>query len=76
MVDKTSIWSSAVKAFGTQSLGIDPISLKTCKWNCIYCQIGRTRPITNDRRVFFKKEVILSQVKEVLDKHTPDETSW
>ncbi len=59
-----------------QSLGIDPIPLKTCNWNCIYCQLGRTRPLTNDRRNFFKKEVILSQVKEALDKHTPGDIDW
>ena len=22
------------------SLGIDPIPLKTCNWNCVYCQLG------------------------------------
>ncbi|HAF48394.1 MAG TPA: radical SAM protein [Anaerolineaceae bacterium] len=59
-----------------QSLGIDPIPLKTCNWNCIYCQLGRTRPLTNDRRNFFKKEVILSQVKEALAKHVPDDIDW
>jgi len=59
-----------------QSLGIDPIPLKTCNWNCIYCQLGRTRPVTNDRRNFFKKEVILSQVKEALDKHAPGDIDW
>ena len=32
-----------------QSLGIDTIPLKTCNWNCIYCQLGRTRPLTNER---------------------------
>ncbi|MEZ4717468.1 MAG: hypothetical protein R2851_15480 [Caldilineaceae bacterium] len=23
-----------------QSLGVDPILLKTCNWNCVYCQLG------------------------------------
>jgi len=59
-----------------QSLGIDPIPLKTCNWNCVYCQLGRTRPVTNERRNFFKKEVILSQVKEALDAHKPGEIDW
>ena len=59
-----------------QSLGIDPIPLKTCNWNCIYCQLGRTRPLKNDRRNFFKKEVILSQVKEALDNHAPGDIDW
>ena len=25
-----------------QSLGVDPIPLKACNWNCGYCQLGRT----------------------------------
>jgi len=59
-----------------QSLGIDPIPLKTCNWNCVYCQLGRTRPVTNERRAFFKKEVIFSQVKEALDRHKPGDIDW
>ena len=59
-----------------QSLGIDPIPLKTCNWNCVYCQLGRTRPVTNERRTFFKKEVILGQVKEALESHKPGDIDW
>jgi wyosine [tRNA(Phe)-imidazoG37] synthetase (radical SAM superfamily) len=33
-----------------QSLGIDTIPLKTCNWNCVYCQLGRTVPLANERR--------------------------
>lgn len=29
-----------------QSLGVDPISFKVCNYNCVYCQLGRTRPLT------------------------------
>ncbi|MFN2235609.1 MAG: radical SAM protein, partial [Anaerolineales bacterium] len=35
-----------------QSLGIDPIPLKTCNWNCVYCQLGRSRPMTNERKEY------------------------
>ncbi len=59
-----------------QSLGVDPIPLKICNWNCIYCQLGRTRPVTNERRNFFKKEVIVSQVKEALETHNPEDIDW
>lgn len=59
-----------------QSLGVDPIPLKTCNWNCVYCQLGRTRPVTNERRNFFKKEAILSQVKEALEAHKSGEIDW
>jgi len=30
-----------------QSLGVDPIPQKTCNWNCVYCQLGRTTPMTD-----------------------------
>lgn len=59
-----------------QSLGIDPIPLKTCNWNCVYCQLGRTMPITNDRKVFFDPEVILSQTKEALQAHQAGGIDW
>lgn len=59
-----------------QSLSIDPIPLKTCSWNCIYCQLGWTRPVVNSRRNFFEKEVTLSQVREALDKYALGEIDW
>lgn len=34
-----------------QSLGVDPIPLKTCNWNCVYCQLGRSQPVTNARKI-------------------------
>lgn len=36
------------------SLGIDPISLseKVCSFDCIYCQIGRTGCLTDERKIF------------------------
>jgi wyosine [tRNA(Phe)-imidazoG37] synthetase (radical SAM superfamily) len=42
-----------------QSLGVDPIPFKTCNYNCVYCQLGRTKPVTNERRDFFPPEEIL-----------------
>lgn len=59
-----------------QSLGIDTIPLKTCNWNCIYCQLGRTRPVTNERRAYVDDELVLSQVQEALDRHGPGEIDW
>jgi len=32
-----------------QSLGIDPVPLKTCNWNCVYCQLGHSKPLVCDR---------------------------
>lgn len=59
-----------------QSLGIDPVPLKTCNWNCVYCQLGRTRPMTNERQNFFPPEEIIAQVKEALEAHKPGEIDW
>lgn len=59
-----------------QSLGIDPVPLKTCNWNCIYCQLGRTRPFKTERRYYFKNAEILAQVQEALDSHQPGEIDW
>ena len=33
-----------------QSLSVDPIPFKTCNWNCVYCQLGRTSPLTTERK--------------------------
>ena len=59
-----------------QSLGIDPVPLKTCNWNCIYCQLGRTRPLINERKDYFPPEEIIDQVKEALEAHKPGEIDW
>jgi len=59
-----------------QSLGIDPIPLKTCNWNCVYCQLGRSRPLSNQRKAYFPPEEIIKQVKEALDNHEPGEIDW
>jgi len=59
-----------------QSLGIDPVPLKTCNWNCIYCQLGRTRPVTNERKAFFTEEDIIEDVEKALQTHKPGEIDW
>lgn len=59
-----------------QSLGIDTIPLKTCNWNCVYCQLGRTRPLTNTRREYYPRKTILDEARETLAKYTPTEIDW
>ena len=59
-----------------QSLGIDTIPLKTCNWNCVYCQLGRTVPLTNERREYFPREEILGEVQEALTSHKSGEIDW
>jgi wyosine [tRNA(Phe)-imidazoG37] synthetase (radical SAM superfamily) len=59
-----------------QSLGIDPVPFKTCNWNCVYCQLGRTSPFALERREYVPRTEILEQVQEVLDRHDPGEIDW
>jgi wyosine [tRNA(Phe)-imidazoG37] synthetase (radical SAM superfamily) len=59
-----------------QSLGIDTIPLKTCNWNCVYCQLGRTKPLLHERKVYFPSADILAEVEAVLAAHQPGEIDW
>ncbi len=59
-----------------QSLGIDTIPLKTCNWNCVYCQLGRSKPLCNKRLEYIPTDQILSQVESVLESHHPEEIDW
>ncbi len=59
-----------------QSLGIDPVPLKTCNWNCVYCQLGRSQPLTNKRKLFAPPEDILTEVRQALDERAPGKIDW
>jgi len=59
-----------------QSLGIDTIPLKTCNWNCVYCQLGRTVPLTNQRKEYVPQDQVLAEVKQALEDHTPGSIDW
>ena len=59
-----------------QSLGIDTIPLKTCNWNCVYCQLGRSMPLTNERREYVLDENILFEVEQVLKSRTNSRIDW
>ncbi|MFX1420235.1 MAG: radical SAM protein [Promethearchaeota archaeon] len=48
------------------SLGIDPIPFKTCNYQCIYCQLGKTTNFTNTRKNFFPKREILKEMEEAI----------
>ncbi len=46
------------------SLGIDLVPFKTCTYDCIYCQVGRTTNKTVECKEFFPVEDILSQLRK------------
>jgi len=59
-----------------QSLGIDTIPLKTCNWNCIYCQLGRSVPMTNERRDYVPVQDILLEVEQALMSREKGRIDW
>ena len=48
------------------SLGIDPIPSKTCNYQCIYCQLGKTTNFTNIRKNYFPKKDITAEIEKAI----------
>ncbi|MDD4048028.1 MAG: radical SAM protein [Clostridia bacterium] len=44
------------------SLGISPVEKKSCNYSCIYCQLGRTNCMLNNRKEFFPVEDIFDEL--------------
>ncbi len=55
-----------------RSLGVDPIPFKTCNWNCVYCQLGGTFPLTSTRAECVPAEEIVAEVHRALATCEPD----
>ena len=56
-----------------RSLGIDVIPFKTCSYDCIYCQLGKTTDKTIERREYVPLKIILDEIKKKLhNKSLPD----
>jgi wyosine [tRNA(Phe)-imidazoG37] synthetase (radical SAM superfamily) len=45
---------------------VDPIPFKTCNYNCVYCQLGRTTPLTNERKEYFPCDEILAELRRAI----------
>ena len=50
-----------------KSLGINNIPAKTCSYSCVYCQLGRTIKMTDDRQAFYEPEDISKDVRRKVD---------
>jgi wyosine [tRNA(Phe)-imidazoG37] synthetase (radical SAM superfamily) len=59
-----------------RSLGIDPIPLKTCNWNCVYCQLGRTTPLTGERGDYSPAGQVVEEVRQTLETLWPGKVDW
>jgi wyosine [tRNA(Phe)-imidazoG37] synthetase (radical SAM superfamily) len=49
-----------------RSLGIDPIPSKTCNYQCIYCQLGKTTNFTNNRKDYYPKDEIIAEMEQAI----------
>ncbi len=49
-----------------RSLGVDLVPYKTCTYDCIYCQLGRTTNTTMERKEWTPTQEVVAQVKEKL----------
>ncbi|MGC9454037.1 MAG: radical SAM protein [Phycisphaerae bacterium] len=49
-----------------RSLGVDLVPFKTCSYDCIYCQLGRTTNKTVEQREWFPLDDVLTELKDNL----------
>lgn len=55
------------------SLGVDLVPRKTCDFDCVYCQLGRTTTITTRRQPWISADDVLKELLPVLESGTrPD----
>jgi wyosine [tRNA(Phe)-imidazoG37] synthetase (radical SAM superfamily) len=50
-----------------RSLGVDLVPFKTCTYDCIYCQLGRTTNLTIERQEYVPLEEVLSELERKLE---------
>lgn len=50
-----------------RSLGIDPLSCerKTCTFDCVYCQAGKTEVFSTEREVYVPTEVLIEEIRSL-----------
>jgi len=57
------------------SLGVDLIPSKTCSYDCLYCQVGRTTQKVATPETFAPIDEVIRQLKEVLTGVKPNRRS-
>ena len=54
------------------SLGVDLIPPKTCTYNCLYCQVGRTNHKTIETDIYVPTMEVIAECKTKLERVEPD----
>ncbi len=49
-----------------RSLGVDLVPFKTCTFDCVYCQLGRTTDLTAERREYVPTGEVIREIGEAL----------
>jgi wyosine [tRNA(Phe)-imidazoG37] synthetase (radical SAM superfamily) len=49
-----------------RSLGVDLVPFKTCSYDCVYCQLGRTTNKTTKRKEWVPLQNVIDQLKDCL----------
>ena len=49
-----------------RSLGVDALTFKSCSFDCVYCQLGRTTNHTVERREYVPTAEILDELRRKL----------
>ncbi len=55
-----------------KSLGIDLLPLKTCNFNCVFCQLGKTEKLVNERKEYVPFDEVIEEIKEGVKKFSPE----
>ncbi|MEO0305714.1 MAG: radical SAM protein, partial [candidate division WOR-3 bacterium] len=55
-----------------KSLGIDLLPLKTCNFNCVFCQLGKTEKLVNKRKEYVPFDEVIEEIKEGVKKFSPE----
>ncbi|HCO48872.1 MAG TPA: radical SAM protein [Spirochaetaceae bacterium] len=56
--------------------GTSPAQGKICNWNCVYCQLGHTRPYTKSRSTFYPPEAMFAELRESLQTESSNNIDW
>ncbi len=55
-----------------RSLGVDLVPFKTCTYDCVYCQLGRTTRKTLERAAFCDVRALAGEVRDRVQRSRPD----
>src|SRR3990167_1928540 len=60
-----------------KSLGIDPLSdkAKICNLNCVYCQLGKTHTLSNERKAYVPADVIADEIRRFFNATEQEDSS-